>query len=123
MRIVKKWFAKRSDFYCVVYTDETRFFIDDLDHLITWQLKKNFNNQNRCKRPFDGGWGWVLVHGSLLRTEELLVIKVKWVINSQKQIMLLKEDVVPFIETNYNKNWVFKEDNARTNTSKNTKKV
>ena len=47
----------------------------------------------------------------------------KGAINSQKYIKLLKEDVVPFIETNYKKNWVFQEDNARPYTSKNTKKT
>ena len=58
-----------------------------------------------------------------ISTGELLVKKVKGAINSQKYIKLLKEDVVPFIETNYKKNWVFQEDNARPYTSKNTKKI
>jgi len=118
--IIREWFAKRVNFENVIFSDESRFSLDGPDHFMSWQLPQYSESFSRLKRPCNGGG--IMVHGVLHLDGTLSLDRVEGKINGKKYIELLKDRVLPILNTRYGDNFTWQCDNATPYTCATTKK-
>lgn len=119
LKIIKSWFVEGVNFKSVIFTDEARFSLQGPDNFQTWQLHDNKNEEFRNMQPFKGGS--IMVFGAIGYDGTFLLRKVDGILNGQKYLNMLKDDIIPELNGIFQTNYIYQQDNARPHTCKKVK--
>jgi len=116
MEICKKWLIEGASSRKIAFTDETRYNLDGPDNDKSWQHPK----YRREKPMRQQGGGSIMIWGMLMPSGQLQCQEVKGNLNAAGYIAILKEVLVPTMESLYDDDWLLQQDNASSHTATKT---
>lgn len=113
LEIVQSWITKNINWDKIVFSDEKRFSRDGPDNWSTFMPKNSL--MERSKHQARGGG--IMIWGMLFPDGTIYLKEMEGRQNSLKYEEIIRDFAVPAIESKYNNDYIFQQDNCSIHTS------